>query len=612
MSIEVVEAIIRASFETKGLPEETVKRAIKRVFRQEIPYNSDKWRFYNGRDIYADVEIRIGNAGASMDFRVRTFDAEFMEVLKERVKELEKLIEELARQKELDEILNGWQEEIKPRKALLILPPSLIPQWEHLLFKSGYFFSGDLAAVKTSSDDKFVTYDILKNTPEGYRIIGGVSLLSLGIFSRMSEDDVYAQRLNEEYDLILIDEAHKFRNSRTKRWDNARALRFKKKDDPNNFRNKFIMLTATPVNNTIWDIYNLIRIFSDDNFESFKNKGVHITELFNQYKEIKKKWKENPKEEDKLILKAQEIKNKVLNEIMILRTRKYLMERFGKDGKIRIAGKELAFKDPVPDKIEYSNVNSKYQPYWDFLRVVEEEFEDLEFSFTKLYTSGYVVLSASEFREGAKDEEEEKILVPINVILKFLLAKRLESSIFAFERTMLKLKDKNDRFYEVIKAVVERVDGLGVEEFLEELRRLAVNCVSIAEKEDILKDFEEETEGEIQRTDPRVRMYMNLLEYGEADLALVEERFRIEEDFYRFLEESPDKDYLVAALKVGLKKFFEEIERDKKILDAIKERLDEIKEKDEFGRILIVDTFTEENEKVEIPKYRDPKLERLK
>ncbi len=42
MNIEVVEVIVRASFETKSLPEETVKRAIKRVFRQEIPYNSDK------------------------------------------------------------------------------------------------------------------------------------------------------------------------------------------------------------------------------------------------------------------------------------------------------------------------------------------------------------------------------------------------------------------------------------------------------------------------------------------------------------------------------------------------------------------------------------------
>ena len=111
---EIVEVIIRASFETKGLPEETVKRAIKRVFRHEIPYNSDKWRFYNGREICADVEIRIGNAGASMDFRVKAWQAEkFVEVLDRRMEELEKLIEELARQKELDEILNG--EEIKPR-----------------------------------------------------------------------------------------------------------------------------------------------------------------------------------------------------------------------------------------------------------------------------------------------------------------------------------------------------------------------------------------------------------------------------------------------------------------------------------------------------------------
>ena len=117
---EVVEVIVRASFETRGLPEETVKRAIKRVFRNEIPYNSDKWRFYNGREIYADVEVKIGNAGASMDFRVKAWQAEkFVEVLEEKIKELEKLVEELARHKELNEILNchpqRLEEEIKPR-----------------------------------------------------------------------------------------------------------------------------------------------------------------------------------------------------------------------------------------------------------------------------------------------------------------------------------------------------------------------------------------------------------------------------------------------------------------------------------------------------------------
>ncbi|RLI80352.1 hypothetical protein DRP05_00810 [Archaeoglobales archaeon] len=117
---EVVEVIIRASFETRGLPEETVKRAIKRVFRQEI-VNSDKWCFYNGREIYADVEVKIGNAGASINFRVKAWQAEkFVEVLNKRMEELEKLIEELARHKELNEILNchrrpEQEEEIKPR-----------------------------------------------------------------------------------------------------------------------------------------------------------------------------------------------------------------------------------------------------------------------------------------------------------------------------------------------------------------------------------------------------------------------------------------------------------------------------------------------------------------
>ena len=117
---EVVEVIVRASFETKGLPEETVKRAIKRVFRHEI-VNGDKWCFYNGREIYADVEVKIGNAGASMDFRVKAWQAEkFVEVLNKRMEELEKLVEELARHKELNEILNGQlkaeqEGEIKPR-----------------------------------------------------------------------------------------------------------------------------------------------------------------------------------------------------------------------------------------------------------------------------------------------------------------------------------------------------------------------------------------------------------------------------------------------------------------------------------------------------------------
>lgn len=55
-----------------------------------------------------------------MDFKVKALQAEkFVEVLNKRMEELEKLIEELARHKELNEILNchpqRLEEEIKPR-----------------------------------------------------------------------------------------------------------------------------------------------------------------------------------------------------------------------------------------------------------------------------------------------------------------------------------------------------------------------------------------------------------------------------------------------------------------------------------------------------------------
>jgi len=59
-----------------------------------------------------------------MDFKVKAWQAEvFVEVLKKRMEELEELIDELAKQRELNEILNGDGEiKIKPRTFAELLP----------------------------------------------------------------------------------------------------------------------------------------------------------------------------------------------------------------------------------------------------------------------------------------------------------------------------------------------------------------------------------------------------------------------------------------------------------------------------------------------------------
>jgi len=497
------------------------------------------------------------------------------------------------------------------RRVLLVLPPSLINQWRELLFESGDFFSKNITK-DVSKSDKFVKYQIFGRNSHGERQLGEIAFLSLGKLSRMSEEEIYNNEFNKKYDLILIDEAHRYRNNWTNRWRNIRSLRYKIKENPNSHNNKFVLLTATPINNNIWDIYNLIRIFSDNNFINFKKRNINITELFTQYRDIKRAWKNDKKQEGLLNIKAQEIKDNIFNKVIILRTRKYIMDEFGENGKIKIRDKEYTFKDPIPDKITYKSNDTRFNFYNDFLNIVADEFDGLEFSYTKLYSSGYVAFNP-QVTTVEEREQEKRIMVPINAILKFLLSKRLESSLFAFERTLLKLDYKNTLFFNLIKKFISRIGNLIDEKFLQELRNFSRECIEIANKEDALKDFEEdEIDINERRIDPRLRLIFNLLK--PTNLEIIEEdniELRKEDDFYLFIDSSPDKSKYILSLKDGLNILYEEILRDKDSLSSIKGKIELIKER-QNGGILYVGDFKDEGRLIKIPVYNEPKIEKLK
>lgn len=494
----------------------------------------------------------------------------------------------------------------KLRKVLLILPPALIKQWRYLMFKSGDFFSKN-TFEKLGTENKLVQYRVI-----GDNYVGEVHFLSLGKFGLMSPESIYASKMHEEYDLILIDEAHKFRNRATNRWKNARALRFKEKNDQNSFRNKFIFLTATPINNNIWDIYNLIKIFSDDNFTNFKRRNIQITKLFNEYRDIKIDMKEDDSLEKDLAVKAQEIKDDVFKRLIILRTRKYIMDSFGEDGKIIIRGEEYSFKDPIPDKITYKRPESKFKKYYEFVETLEELFEDIDFTFIRLYSSGYVAFSENKaVEEGAEDS---KVMVPIGGILKFLLVKRLESSIFAFERTLTKLMTKNELFLKMLKTFITQASGLNSTEFLEKLKEFSSECIAIAEKEDAIKDFDEDdVDIEDSRIDPRLRMILNILTYYDDDyVQIIKETCIRESDFYDFCESAENLDTILDRLIDGFNAFKDELERDKKLMKDIKILIDDIKVLEPSGKPTIVGEYSGDTGKVKIPMYDDPKFQQLK
>jgi len=500
----------------------------------------------------------------------------------------------------------------KIRKALLILPPSIIKQWRALLFKSKDFFTKN-TSIKESIDDKFIKYKIIGEESQKAGQIGEVAFLSLGKFGMMTPEDVFDNKLQEEYDLILIDEAHKFRNSWTKRWKNIRAMRYKIPENPTSFNNKFILLTATPVNNNIWDVFNLIKIFSDNNFTNFKKRNIKVSDLFSEYKDVKRKWKEDKKEEANLRMKAQEIKDNVFKKIMILRTRKYILNEFGENGKIRIRGRTYTFKDPIPDTITFKSDEPNYEAYNKFLEVLEKEFEDLEFAFIKLYSSGYIAFNSKDSIQNGIEDSQKKIAVPINAILKFLLVKRLESSIFAFERTLSKLHYKNQIFFKLIKDFINKIKDLNDDKFLEEIKDFSLACIKRADKEDAIVDFEEDDiDIEERIIDPRLRLIYNLISYNNRDLLdVLTEYMKKEETFFEYVKSSSDKSKLTQLLKSNLLLLCNEIKRDEDIINSLKNVINTVKIK-ENDKIKILGEFTEDKMSIEIPEYYDPKIKKLK
>ncbi|MEM0316328.1 MAG: helicase-related protein, partial [Archaeoglobaceae archaeon] len=486
--------------------------------------------------------------------------------------------------------------------VLLILPPSTIPQWEELLIgrlnedvknklvngekvkiESDYFFKNTYKRLVWDRGNNKL-YEIYDEKGE---MLGRIAFLSLGVFQNYKVDekkgyiDPELVKIAEEYDLFVIDEAHKYRNKNTNRWKAVRKIQKKS----NGFPNKFMLLTATPLNNSIYDIFNLIRLFVDDTYHPFRMRGVDVPELIKRYRDLKRKLVE--KDDDKIRKElreiAKEIKQKILDEIMVLRTRKYIKEQF-KD--LKVNGKPLVFKDPQPYSFDYSPFYTK--SYRSLLELVKEKLDSIKFEHTKLYGTRFVVFES----EAIDEEEEEKRYIEIADLFKLLLGKRLESGIYSFETTLRRIHKKEKIFYEAFKSQMSRIFSR------EDLRKTIEDAIERAkvkkELEEVVEEYAVEEETEETWFDRVIRILREYAEDSVEGLGIVSD---------------------IEMLKIGLRRALDNMENDLRIMDEILRHLDDMKVKENgeyksFGKLP-----RKEEDIVEIPIFcykNDPKLESLK
>ena len=221
----------------------------------------------------------------------------------------------------------------------------------------------------------------------------------------------------DNVELIVVDESHNFRNPLSNRWENFFTL-VNDHISKSGKRPYMLFLTATPINNTPWDLYWQIMLLVLMDRSAFAKENV--PDLFKFFKQAQ----ENPT-----------LLNDLLNEISIRRTRDYIIKNY-KDAFITIElpdGETREQKIIFPER-ELENIN--YQLDKAYKGMYKEISDTLT---EKLGMAYYEIL---KYRKSGIQSEEERLalgrMIAIGGIFRTILLKRLESSVEAFRKSIYK------------------------------------------------------------------------------------------------------------------------------------------------------------------------------
>ena len=246
----------------------------------------------------------------------------------------------------------------------------------------------------------------------------------LGRQRGISDDDL--DYFREHKDVIIIDEAHHFRNPSSNRGRLLMELARNK---------KLYLLTATPINNSIDDIYHLINYFAQNNRGHFAEIGVH--DFRRHFRNIEKRL-ENGSETIDIVEQIEEDdflrQDPVLRQILIQRSRNYI-----KDAEIASGTHILFPKRVIEPTIDYS-----------LRRVYRTLYGELQDAFDRHDPFlNLAIYNTAKYHKKPERQIENRQKQIVGLI-RTLVLKRLESSWRAFEATienlLLKMAEWLDRY----------------------------------------------------------------------------------------------------------------------------------------------------------------------
>lgn len=225
-------------------------------------------------------------------------------------------------------------------------------------------------------------------------------------------DDILAKG-TEKYTNIIIDEAHRFRTETNVTYEKlAEICRGK----------RVILVTATPYNNSPWDILSQIKLFQNTIKSTIPNKP-DLNSFFNILeKRLKGLDRQRDNEKYLRVVKenAKVIREQVLKYLMVRRTRIEIIKYFGDDLKTQ----NLRFPDVAnPEPLFYELNAEEDNIFTATIELLAQQFTYARYT-PLLYLKNPLV------------HPEETAQKNMGKFMKILLIKRLESSFFAFRKSI--------------------------------------------------------------------------------------------------------------------------------------------------------------------------------
>lgn len=317
-------------------------------------------------------------------------------------------------------------------KVLLVVPPALKHHW----------------------------YDTLKE----FQIEMYFKIISIGSLHKIFDEKDMNFFRPAEYDMVVIDESHKFRNDKIKMYEHLQNICKTLRQNPSpkgDVHKKIILISATPLNNKPQDIENQLYLFQDRRNSTLEN--VRNLEAF--FKPINEEFKKLPSENSLNVGKIfrflngeetfnyskiadlfEKLRKNVIEPLVIRRTRKDILGF--NDYLTDIKNQNLTFPEVCePENLRYTLTPKECELFVEtvnFLVGIDENGNEIE-------SFGYYRYRLIEFLnpESQKQYGNVKVISELLAgIMRTLLVKRLESSFFAFKQSL-------NRLLTAIKNIIE-------------------------------------------------------------------------------------------------------------------------------------------------------------